>query len=305
MNLKALLTTRLQAAVNSATEQRFYQNVHAYIDTIMKDDRGRQIMEDAERAYMQGHYELWGVRTEDEEVVDERARQTYKLERFNLYADKFVGMYVRIYLPIEDFKNSHAPLHTQDPVALVALYGHKSKLLDEWAHGGQRSMPPKESRRKLKVYYKWFVGKRDKYTEDLKQFHADFLTAYAYYESDLDVAVPQSLKPPIVINQRTGDFTFYNISDTFNPRTKEYKVLISLLNSKDYFLEYPELISSYRHYKQEQAKATLKPELTQVIKNIKIKLGILQSDNPSPDIIENVKNLGYRLITRDSIETPE
>ena len=290
------LKIRFEAISQSPTDSQFYQNVHSYIDLIVKNPKLYSFLINAEAEYSRKHWEIWNPRTDNEDELDDRARQTYKLERFNLYTSNFVGPFVRIYSPIEDYKTSNDPTHRQDPVALLMLYGIKSTYAESWAKN-RRTTPYKEALKELKVYNRWFDGKRKEYEEDLKQFHVDFLsTVLTAKEDTIDTKTITVKRPPINLDPRTGSFSFFNISASFNPKGQEFKVLSTLLASKDYFAEYEILIASYRPYKPESSKV-LKPELALIIKNIKEKLGILQAEYPNPDIFLNVKNVGYRLIT--------
>ena len=293
-----LLNIRLEAVLQSSSDSLFYQNTHAYIDLIVKNPTLYSFLIKAEAEYSKKHWEIWNPRTYNEDELDDRARQTYKLERFNLYTANFVGPFVRIYSPIEDYKTSNGPTHRQDPVALIMLYGIKSTYVEHWAKN-RPTVPYKDARKELKVYNRWFDGKRKEYELDLKQFHADFLsTVLTTKEDALDTEKIIAKRPPINLDHRTGSFSFFNVAGDLNPKGQEFKVLSTLLTSEDYFAEYEILIGSYRPYKPESSKV-LKPELALIIKNIKEKLGILQAEHPNPDIFLNVKNVGYRLISLD------
>lgn len=299
-----LLNIRLEAVLQSPTDSLFYQNTHAYIDLIVKNPTLYSFLIKAEAEYSKKHWEIWNPRTDNEDELDDRARQTYKLERFNLYTANFVGPFVRIYSPIEDYKTSNDPTHRQDPVALLMLYGIKSTYAEHWAKN-RPTMPYRDALKQLKVYNRWFDSKRKEYEEDLKQFHVDLLSTVLTAKEDvLNTEKIITKRPSINLDPRTGSFSFFNVTGELNPKGQEFKVLSTLLTSEDYFAEYPALIQSYRTYKAESSK-TLKPELTQIIKNLKEKLGILQTEYPNPDIFLNVKNVGYRLISPDKIERPE
>jgi len=293
-----LLNIRLTATLRSPSDSLFYQNTHAYIDLIVKNSTLYSILIKAEAEYSKKHSEIWHPRTEDEKILDERERLTYKLERFNLYTANFALPFVRIYSPIEDYKTSDDPTHRQDPVALLMLYGIKSTYAEYWAKN-RPTVSYKDALKELKVYNRWFDGKRKEYEEDLKQFHVDFLsTILTTKEDTLNIEKIITKRPPINLDPRTGSFSFSNVTGELNPKGQEFKVLSTLLTSKDYFAEYEILIASYRPYKPESSKV-LKPELALIIKNIKEKLGILQTEYPNPDIFLNIKNVGYRLVTFD------
>ena len=293
MNLLTLLDLRLKTALESPTDRRFYQNVHSYLDLIMKDEKGRSIIKKAERDYSTNHSELWREKLNTDEQFDEQSRQTLKIERFNLYADKFVGLYVRIYLPIKDYLSSDEPHGKSHPVALVALYGIKSSIVDNWCKYPKRSFPYKEAKKQMVSYARWFDGKRDEYTNDLKQFHADFITKYI---QSPDVAPgnksvsTEDLEPPIYLDPRTGDFTYPGFSGTLNPTRDEYKVLFTLLKSPNYFATYLEIIQSYRGYVKEVTKSE-KTAMYKVITALRKQLGTTEENG----LIETVKNSAYRL----------
>ena len=259
----------------------------------MDDPTGRLIIEKSEGDYATGHYEIWKERSEDDNVIDERARSTYKFERFNLYAANFVNLYVRIYLPIEDFITSNEPASRQHPVAIVALYGLNSSYAKEWCNG-RKTMPTKEALKQLKLYAKWFKERKE-YLKDLTQFHADFLTAYYQVTQNTSVVkIEAPLKPliPIRLNYATGDFSYREISGNLNPSSQEYKVLETLLNSPDFQATYLTLIRSYRRQVADASKSQ-KNDLYKVINNLKKHFDSTPEDE---SFIHNVKNVGYRLV---------
>ena len=292
MTFLDLLELRLRAVLESPTDLRFYQNIHAYIDLIMKDEKGRVLIEQAERAYGVSHSSIWRQHHEDDELVDEQARQTYKFERFNLYSDKFVGLYVRIYLPIEDYISSDEPISKSHPGALLMLYGIKSPVLDHWAKH-RPTVPYKDAKKQLKVNNRWYEEERGGYSNDLKQFHVDFITAYLKPDSDrIDISNMEiEIKSPIQFDYKTGDYSYQEAGGTLNPTSQEYKVLTTLLTNPGFQATYSELIKSYRPWVSEASKPE-KGDLYKRINNLKNKLEVSEDQ----ELIVNVKNIGYRLI---------
>jgi hypothetical protein len=164
-SLKDALKTRYEAVLQSSSDSQFYLNIHAYIDLIRKTLFLSKIMGDSENQYRKQHMAIWPDKSKTDKEADEREERTIRLERFNLFTAHFSWLEVRIYDPIEDYKNTDAPDDEQDPVALLMIKGIKNIKTKKW------------SDKTLKMYNRWFEGKRERYENDLRQFHADFLTA--------------------------------------------------------------------------------------------------------------------------------
>lgn len=166
-DLAESLNTRLNLAVQSTSDRDFYQCLYHYFDFIEKTPELKKIFEDSEKDYSEKHGKRWEKRPMTDDEAEEAESQTIKLERFNLYA---VGctIYVRIYLPIDDYKNTDAPDNKQDPVALLLVRGMDYTVkLKKW------------SEKTLKIYNKWFDGKRNLYESELKRFHVMLLDELA------------------------------------------------------------------------------------------------------------------------------
>jgi hypothetical protein len=159
------LKTRYEVVLQSSSDSQFYMNIHAYIDLIRKTPSLSKIMDDSENEYRRQHIAIWPDKSKTDEEADEQEERTIRLERFNLFTAHFSWLEARIYDPIEDYKNTDAPDDEQDPVALLLVKGIKNIKTKKW------------SDKTLKMYNRWFDGKRERYENDLRQFHADFLTA--------------------------------------------------------------------------------------------------------------------------------
>ncbi len=93
------------------------------------------------------------------------------------------------------------------------------------------------------------------------------------------------------INRLTGIVHFNEIPTQFNPTSKQFEVILKLASSKDYQATYEDLIGS------NTGKEAIR-QLTFVIRNIKITLGILPANKAKQkDFIQNIKNHGYKLVT--------
>ena len=158
------LKIRYEAALQSSSDSLFYQNVHAYIDFIVKTPVLSAIMDKGEEEYHNKHSEIVHVRALTDQKADEKEQLINRLERFSLLAAHYCTLLIKIYNPIEDYKNSTEPDAEQDPVALLMLKGIKNINTQRW---GQKT---------LEIYNGHYDGKRKSYEDDLRQFHVDFLT---------------------------------------------------------------------------------------------------------------------------------
>lgn len=105
---------------------------------------------------------------------------------------------------------------------------------------------------------------------------------------------PQSIKLKngnLIINTNTGEVKLNNSGNAFNPGSQEFKALLKLAENEDYQATYDDLLGT-------GSTKVARRGLTFTIRNIKETLGILPKKNAkNKDIIANIKNYGYRLIT--------
>ena len=294
-----ILKTRYQTAMESVSDSLFYQNIHGYIDLIKTTPEFSSIMIKAEKEYGEKFYEI-RIMCKDDEYENPRQHELVNhLERFSLYASHYCVMEVRIYWPIEYYKN---PLPDEqhgdipDIVAIILLRGFDvAKEMRLW------------SNKTLNSFNKWFKGERKYYEDHLRQFHTDFLTEVMKLKNEKPLEIPKvpENKIPLHFDERTGDFNFYNTTSNIAPATQEYKILYSLLHSESYLCEYLPLYKALFPSTTEIRKAH-KDTLAQIIRNLKKDLGILPKTKTSNiDIFENFKNHSYRLIFKDIKENTE
>ena len=152
-----ILKTRYEAVTQSDSDSLFYQNIHAYIDFIKTTPELLAIIEKSEKEY--------GTKFIDKNTSDYHERLS-SFERFSLYASNYCLLEMRIYYPIEYYKNPPDEAGNQlDPVAILMLKGFDSATkMNLWGKS------------ELKTLNKWYDGERKLYENALKQFHADFLT---------------------------------------------------------------------------------------------------------------------------------
>ncbi len=155
-------------------------------------------------------------------------------------------------------------------------------------------------RETIKQCSKWYTDKRKDYEDRLKQFHNDFLM-----EVEKNGISSKKDLVALTLNDQTGSFIFYKTKGDLSPNGQEFKVLNTLLNSKNHQVNYLNLLKSYNHNIVTVSKIS-KYNLYVVIRNIKRKLAILpKTKNSNTDIFENKKNFGYRLIFQPKNNIPE
>lgn len=275
----------LKTALESNSDSNFYQSIYYYFDYIEKTPTLRNILTESQKEYANKHTKLWEGRPFSEKKASEAEAQTLKLERFNLYAIS-AGLYVRIYLPISDYRNTIEPDTEQDPVAILMLRGIKYAIsLNKWK---------KET---LYLYNRWFDNKRKNYEEELRNFHVEFISKIK--DTKDNILFNEEIKKeenPLFLNINTGDFRFYKTSGNFSPNGQEFKVLKTLYESTNYQSKYLTLIQSYNPNIESDSKV-YRDGLSLVIRNIKRNLKILPKNKKSNfDIFKNIKKFGYRLI---------
>lgn len=95
----------------------------------------------------------------------------------------------------------------------------------------------------------------------------------------------------LAINERTGYVRLNKVEKTLNPKGKEFKVILTLVKNADHQATYSELMGG------DDGKLKRRP-LGFVIRNLKETLLILpKKKSKNGDIIKNMKDYGYKLIT--------
>ena len=181
------LEKRFKMTLESGSDSRFYQNLHLYFDFIIKTPKLNELWESGQRSYYERFNEIWDNCLKDDVEIDRRALLVSRLERFSFFAAG-AKIWVRVYLPIEEYKHSKESEDKQDPVAMLMIRGiddiipktAQDKIRDRFIPKLFRSkLPPvgRWNRERLELYNRWFDGKRGTYEETLRQFHLMFLDA--------------------------------------------------------------------------------------------------------------------------------
>ncbi len=162
--LTSWLKNRYDAVLQSGSESQFYQNVHQYIDFIVKTPALAKIIDASEQEYAQKHLDINGTtKSTTDKEADEKEEQVHRLERFSLYAADYALLYGRIYLYIEEYKNNTEPDERPYPAAIVMLRGINGITTKLW------------SKKIINQYGRWYTGKRKEYESRLRQFHGAFI----------------------------------------------------------------------------------------------------------------------------------
>jgi len=274
--LTVSLQTRYDAVFQSSSDSLFYQNLHHYFDLIEKTPSLKRLIDESQKEYSERHSGVWRERPKTDEEGDVKAELTDRVERFNLYAQGCT-MYMRVYMPIEDYKHSTEPEDKQDPVALLMLRGIDRIFTKKW------------SRERLELYNRWFDGKRPFYEKELRQFHLLLIAAMENMESvEPEVVQERSVpKIPIQFNDRTGDFEYLGKRDTLTPKSQEYKVFTVLLDSEDNHATYLDLIRAMHPSAKGDTKSE-RADLYKVIRRLEKKIGA--------NVFKNMRRVGYRLV---------
>jgi hypothetical protein len=283
------LNKRFDIALQKSTDKEFYLNLYHYFDYIENTQELKSIFDQSERDYYTKFREI-KLKNATGQTDDSIARgQLRKLELFNLYA---IGcsIYMRIYLTISEYRKTEEEDDLQDPVIVLLFYGIEyAKKLKRWEN------------EYLKQYNNWFGGKRSMYEAELKQFHLLMLEELAKQKPIVTTPEITTTKIPLYLNLTTGDFIFHNTKGTFSPATQEFKILSTLLYSKDYTVTHFDLYNVIHPNTQRIIGKTHRDRLSLIIRNIKKKLNILPATKESnPDIFKSIPKAAYCLIFKDA-----
>lgn len=165
------LNTRYQIVLTSKTEPEFYMNTYYYYDFIFKNSVLNEIFSNAEKEYTQKFGTIWrDYDHSSEDDISRRSEQVGKMERFDLFSNG-CSLYVRVYVPIDDYKNTDDPDDKQDPIAVALVKGIKY---------AQRvcANPNRMSKKEIaQSYNQWFTDRRSTYEKEFSRFHLLLLEA--------------------------------------------------------------------------------------------------------------------------------
>ena len=102
-------------------------------------------------------------------------------------------------------------------------------------------------------------------------------------------------------NIKTGEFFYYTTQGLLSPKTQEFKILQMLVMNSGKLVTYSSLLRRISNFTCENDEVGYyhKRNLALIIKQIKLRLGILPKNRKGgtmPDIIENISKAGYRII---------
>jgi hypothetical protein len=219
------LNTRYNAVIESNSDPLFYRNIHGYINSIVKTPVLAKIMDDSEQAYMEKHGEIVSVERDD----DLQKERVLKLEQFSLYASDYCDLYTRIYEPLEKYRMTDELTGRENIMSNIMLNQVDTK---RWTADY------------LKMFKKWYIGKRPEYENHIRQFHLDFITAIQSIEPEVQqkievVSVPkENLKPIIFVDHKKGIYQKFNEESAYHIRipSGRFDVLIYLFTKDSCFV---------------------------------------------------------------------
>lgn len=265
-------------AISAPTDAEFYLSVHNYFSYISNHEPLAKKLDDLDAEYHRKHHNIWKerhLRKLTDEENDIREEETKKMEMFDVYCRYAITLIVRIYEPLEEYMTSIELDAKQDPVALLMLYGKKK---------AQVKMPNTD----FSNYARWFDGMREDYQNNLTRFHTFFML-------DLPKETEDTSKSTKLISLKNTDCMFNDKVISFNPTSQAFKVLKLLIDAHGESVTYLTLIQSYYPHITKASKPEIQ-KLAVIIRNLKHQLHILGTKGSNPNIIENVKSVGYRIV---------
>jgi len=281
--IKDDLNTRFNMALQSPSDRDFYENLYHYFEFIHKVPELKKIFDKSEREYSIQFGEIWKERRQySEKELDEKSGYVSKLERFNLFS---IGctIYVRIYIPIDDYRKTNEPDSQQDIVAILLLRGvNYATSLKRW------------SKKHILMYNRWFDGQRGFYEGEFRRFHLALLDELATTRTKIKKSIKEEKpiskkevpanKIKIYLDDNKGIYQVDkpDLSYPLKKISKRYK-LIQCLISKDSISIYE--LSETIH----QTKELTMKEISSINKLFRQKLSIPH------DLIVHIATGGYSL----------
>jgi DNA-binding winged helix-turn-helix (wHTH) protein len=162
----------------------------------------------------------------------------------------------------------------------------------------KNELPDRWSLSNLKKYNKWYKGERKNYEIELRQFHTGFLAELTKTKGKNLPEIKEQLTG-FSFNPSTGDFSYFKTKGTIALGTNEFKIFSLLYSRIGNFVDHLTL-SREMNTDIIEVRKSHKDSLSQVIRNIKRKFGILPKTKISnPDIFNSTPKAGYRLINKD------
>ncbi len=245
---------------NSTATTNFYNNVYKYIGYIKKSKILTSILDQDDLEYMA--YDREKLLTCPKQLKKENMFSYVKKESSHMNSNNssFLNFYFfKITYHIYDLLDWHYKEDFNGEEIECMLHAKKNKFSNLY----------------IKQFPKW--------KELIKKFHLKLM-------KELEASTE---KRNLFILNSDGSFTYLKKTGKFNIKSKEYEIMNLLYKNKNKVLTYKEIIENI--FKKSESISS-KRELTDYIKKIKVRLGILPKKKGSPkDIIINHKNHGYSL----------
>lgn len=116
------LNKRFDITLQESTDKVFYLNLYHYFDYIENTQELKSIFDQSEKDYYTKFKEIKLKNAAGQIDTETTTAQLRKLELFNLHA-LGCGIYMRIYIPILEYRKIEEEDDLQDPVMVLLFYG--------------------------------------------------------------------------------------------------------------------------------------------------------------------------------------
>ncbi|MEI7709123.1 MAG: hypothetical protein WCI76_00210 [bacterium] len=258
-----VIKSHYEMALKSGTGLPFYSDVNHYLFYIIKTPKLYAIITDE---YAKLKNELKEIKenpflssSAEEDILD----QTKKI---SLYTD-YIVLYKAIYLPFQ--ANDNESILSEENSKALFYLGGIEKVPEKERSFWQDSFASHFERNK-----KHFTNLHFKLLEILETKNKELVVKNKDFDFDVN----------------TGQFRYFKTKGTFSPKKKEFKFLKTLYFKNSHQATYAELSDV------DQASRNDKIKLTETVRNVKTKLGILsKTKHKNKDIIKTVSGYGYEL----------
>lgn len=289
---------RFDILVASKTERDFYYNAYYYYDYIFTNPQLLELYEKAGKEYRKKHSEIIDKYNNDPRLDGDYCSQMVsKTEKFDAYCNA-VPLEVRLYHPMKDYLETDDLDRYQDylMVALDKGFDYALKVCSP-RHGYMKNF----KKTFQSNFNNWFVNQRDIYQEQMSRFHMEFIEMVS--QSSEPTTLPTAKIRPL-LNLETGEFKYFESTGFLPYNGQEFNVLKILVQSDHYKAPYLNLIQSYRPKVQTVTKPE-KADLYKIINNLRSRFGILSKAKGNPDIFENDRGIGYKLVFPKDFHIPD
>lgn len=261
------IKSHYEMTLKSGSGLPFYDDINHYLSCVIKTSELYAVITEE---YTKLKNELKGIEENPFLSFSVKEDMVDQAKKLSLYTD-YLALYKAIYLPFQA-NDSESILGEESSKALFYL-------------GGIEKIPEREH-----LFWK------DSFALNLKINQKHFTDLHFKLLTILEAKNKQSVKnKPVVdfhFDPNTGEFRYNKIEDILSPKSREFKFLKILYLASNHQATYEELCN-----KEEKATSNDKNILTETVKILKRKLGILSktAKHKNKNIIKNLSKYGYKL----------